>query len=116
MLITVFLCFTVFPLIAIYRLGFRVNASGSLPGRVYQITPLASGEKITPGEYVVIDLGRISGNPVIREGTKRGYVSKTPLLKQIGAVPGDTVELYDGLLSVNGITSSMVIASQDSFG
>ena len=51
---------------------------------------------------------------------ERGYVSgawNQPMLKRIGAVPGDSVALKDGHLSVNGKTEMKItVASRDSFG
>jgi type IV secretory pathway protease TraF len=38
------------------------------------------------------------------------------MLKEIGAVPGDAVELRDDLLFVNGIPTPMAISSEDSRG
>ena len=50
-------------------------------------------------------------------GVERGYVNlREPMLKQIGAIPGDTVVLEDGFLSVNGEATEMTIATHDSFG
>jgi conjugative transfer signal peptidase TraF len=112
------LCFTAFALAAIYSLGYRVNLSSSLPGRFYRITPIGRGEGIKPGEYVTIDLSKVS-NPVIELGMERGYVSRNLnrlMLKQIGAVPGDTVELRGGFLIINGAASEITVASQDSRG
>jgi conjugative transfer signal peptidase TraF len=112
------LCLAFFTLAAIYSLGYRVNLSSSLPCFVYRITPIGRGEEIKPGDCVTINLSKVS-NPVIELGAERGYVAKgwnRPMLKQIGALPGDTVELRDGFLFVNGVASKITVASQDSMG
>jgi conjugative transfer signal peptidase TraF len=102
-----------------HALGFRINRSSSLPESVYRITPLTEGEPLRTGDIVLIDLSRIS-NPVIDRGIERGYVNgawNQPMLKQIGAIPGDSVALKDGFLFVNGeAAAKMAVASRDSFG
>ena len=76
-------------------------------------------EPLEIGDIVLIDLSKIS-NPVIDRGIERGYVTRRggqPMLKQIGAAPGDTVVLKDGYMSVNGgAAAKMTVASRDSFG
>jgi conjugative transfer signal peptidase TraF len=114
-LITI-LCLTAFILVVSHSLGYRINRSSSLPDLVYRISPLGEDERIKPGDCVVIDISRISGNPVIAMGIERGYIGNQPMLKRIGAVPGDKVELRDGLLFVNGAATEMTAASQDSNG
>jgi conjugative transfer signal peptidase TraF len=113
------LCLVTFTFVVFHALGFRVNRSESLPGRVYRITPLGENEPLETGDNVLIDLSKIS-NPVISQGMERGYVSRAwnqPMLKWIGAVPGDTVTLKDGFLSVNGeMAAKTAVASRDSFG
>jgi conjugative transfer signal peptidase TraF len=100
-------------------LGFRINRSESLSGRIYRITFLREEESLKIGDIVLIDLSRVS-NPVIERGMKRGYVSRAwnqPMLKQIGALPGDTVVLKNGFLFVNGEAAvKITVASRDSFG
>jgi conjugative transfer signal peptidase TraF len=102
-----------------HALGFRVNRSSSFPGSVYRITSLEADEPLKTGDIVLIDLSKIS-NPVIDRGMERGYVSgawNQPMLKQIGAIPGDSVTLKDGYLFVNGeAAAKMTVASRDSFG
>jgi conjugative transfer signal peptidase TraF len=113
------LCLTAFIFILFHGLGFRVNRSDSLPGHVYRITPLGEGGLLKTGDCVLIDLSKVI-NPVIEHGVKRGYVSRAwnqPMLKQIGAVPGDTVALKYGFLLVNGeVTAKITVASRDSSG
>ncbi|MDR2780552.1 MAG: S26 family signal peptidase, partial [Synergistaceae bacterium] len=113
------LCLLTFVFVAFHSLGYRVNRSSSLPGHVYRITPLEENEPLVTGDIVLIDLSKIS-NSVIERGMERGYVSgawNQPMLKQIGAIPGDTVVLRDGHLLVNGeAAAKMTVASRDSFG
>jgi conjugative transfer signal peptidase TraF len=101
-----------------HALGYRVNRSESLPFLIYKISPLAQGEEIRRGDCVLIGLSKLS-NPVITRGMERGYVSKAfnqPMLKRIGAVPGDCVALKDNSITVNGETTPLYIASKDSYG
>jgi conjugative transfer signal peptidase TraF len=80
------------------------------------VTPLEEGDPIERGDCVLIDLSRLN-NPVIELGIRRGYVSRTQkMLKEIGAVPGDAVELRGDLLFVNGVSTPMAISSEDSRG
>ena len=110
------LCFAASAFIVFHALGYRVNRSASLPFLVYEIAALTQDAEIKRSDYVIIDLRKTS-NPVIRIGVERGYVNlREPMLKQIGAVPGDTIVLADGFFSVNGQASEMNIAAHDSFG
>jgi conjugative transfer signal peptidase TraF len=112
------LCFMALVFMLFHALGYWVNRSESLPFLVYKISPLAQSDEIQRGDCVLIGLARLS-NPVIRRGMERGYVSGAydqPMLKRIGAVPGDTVVLRDNSLSVNGDVIPLFIASQDSYG
>jgi conjugative transfer signal peptidase TraF len=113
------LCLIAFAFVLFHASGFRVNRSSSLPGHVYRITSLREGESLKLDDIVLIDLSKIS-NPVINKGIERGYVSRAwnqPMLKRIGAVPGDTVALKDGHMSVNdGAGVKMTVALRDSFG
>jgi conjugative transfer signal peptidase TraF len=102
-----------------HALGYRVNRSDSLTGLVYRIVPLDENESPKSGDRVLIDLSKIS-NTVIEQGIRRGYVTKKlnqPMLKRIGAIPGDTVVMRDGFLYVNGnISAKITVASRDSYG
>ena len=113
------LCLLALAFVLFHSLGFRVNRSSSMPGYIYRIIPLLRNEPIEIGDIVLIDLSKIS-NPVINRGIERGYVTRRgsqPMLKQIGATPGDTVVLKDGYLSVNGgAAAKITVASRDSFG
>jgi conjugative transfer signal peptidase TraF len=110
------LCAAASALLLFHRAGIRVNRSASLPGILYRVTPLDENEPVFRGDIVLIDLSKIS-NPVISRGVERGYVNmKEPMLKRIGAAPGDSVRLESNLLSVNGIISRAVIAPSDSYG
>jgi conjugative transfer signal peptidase TraF len=111
--------FLTFVFVVFHALGYRVNRSESLPGHIYRITSLEENEPLKSGDIVLIDLSKIS-NPVIDRGIERGYVSRAwnqPMLKRIGAIPGDTVSLKDEALFVNGETAGKItVASRDSFG
>jgi conjugative transfer signal peptidase TraF len=112
------LCLTALVFVLSHALGVRVNRSDSLPGILYRIVPLEEGEAINVGDCVLIDISKIS-NTVIERGIERGYVTRTenqPMLKRIGGIPGDTVVLKDGYLSVNGESTRITVASRDSFG
>jgi conjugative transfer signal peptidase TraF len=110
------LCFVTFAFILFHALGYRVNRSASLPFLVYKIAPLNQNERIERGDCVLINLSMFS-NSVITQGVKRGYVNlREPMLKRIGAIPGDTVTVRDGFLSVNGEVTVITVASHDSYG
>jgi conjugative transfer signal peptidase TraF len=108
-LATLALCF-------LHSLGYRVNLSGSMPGYLYRATSLKDGEAIYRGDIVVIDISRVD-NPLIEIGIQRGYVRLgQKMLKEIGAIPGDIVELMGDTLSVNGHPTPMTVLSSDSRG
>ena len=113
------LCFVTFAFVLLHSLGYRINRSASLPFLIYKIEPLVKEQEIRHGAHVIIDLPMLS-NPVISLGVERGYVNlREPMLKQIGAVPGDTVVLTDGFLHVTGEInkkSEITVASHDSLG
>jgi conjugative transfer signal peptidase TraF len=110
------LAVTALALSLLYALGYRMNLSDSLPGYLYRVAPLEDGGTIGRGDCVLIDLSRFR-NSVIELGIRRGYVSRSQkMLKEIGAVPGGTVLLKDGLLFVNGESTPMVVSSEDSRG
>ena len=99
-----------------HALGYRINRSASLPFLIYKIAPLVQDAEIKRGDCVIIDLSQIS-NPIIDRGVERNYVNlREPMLKLIGAIPGDTVVLRDGYLFVNGDTTKIIVASHDSSG
>lgn len=110
------LCFSALALNLCYSLGYRVNRSASLPFLIYKITPLVADENLAAGDCVIIDITQIT-NHVIDKGVERGYVnSREPMLKQIGAVPGDTITLKDNSIIINNKTALMLIVSHDSYG
>lgn len=105
----VFLCMAYFS-------GYRVNLSGSLPHRLYRITPLLEGKTPSRGELVVLDYRKID-NPVISEGMTRRYLTAHPMVKQVGALPRETVSLSGGRFRVDGTDrGSLVVLSADSQG
>jgi conjugative transfer signal peptidase TraF len=100
----------------LYGVGLRANLSKSLPGFVYRAIPLPEEIPLSHGDRVLIDLSRFS-NPVVELGIERGYVSrKQKMLKEIGAIPDDSVALKDNGLYVNGAWRPMIVSSQDSRG
>lgn len=112
---TVFLCCVVLLCIA-YFSGYRVNLSGSLPHRLYRIVVLPEGKAPSRGELVVLDYRKID-NPVISEGMTRRYLTAHPMVKQVGALPGETVSLGGGRFRVNGRDrGSLTVLSADSQG
>jgi conjugative transfer signal peptidase TraF len=107
---------TVFVFMVLHGVGLRVNTSESLPGILYRAVPLPDDIPVTRGDKVLIDLSQVS-SPVIELGIERGYVSrKRKMLKEIGAVPGDVVLLWENRLYVNGGFIPMLVASEDSRG
>ena len=110
---TVFLCCVVFLCIA-YFSGYRINLSGALPLRLYRIAPLLEEETPSRGELVVLDYRKID-NPVILSGMARRYLTAHPMVKQVGALPGETVSLSGGRFRVDGTDrGSLVVLSADS--
>jgi conjugative transfer signal peptidase TraF len=96
--------------------GLRVNLSESMPGFVYRAISLSENIPLSRGDRVLIDLSRLS-NSVIELGIRRGYVSrKQSMLKEIGAVPRDTVVLNNDGLYINNLYLSVLVSSQDSRG
>ncbi len=86
---------------AVSWLGLRLNLSDSLPRGVYQETH----ERIHPGTLVAECLPP----ELAAFGTQRGWLGKgycptgtPPILKQVVAVAGDTVEVTDDFVAVNG--------------
>ncbi|MDR2522996.1 MAG: S26 family signal peptidase [Synergistaceae bacterium] len=105
-----------FTFLTLHGLGLRVNISNSMPDLFYRVIPLSSHTPIYPGDYVVLDLSKLS-NPVIELGIERGYISRElPMLKEIGAVPGDVALLRPERLYINDDSIPMFVASADSRG
>ena len=110
------LCLAASAFILFHALGYRVNRSALLPFLVYKVAPFLQNTEIKRGDCVLIDLSKVS-NHVIDRGIERGYVNlREPMMKRIGAIPGDIVILKGGYLSVNGETTKITVASHDSFG
>ena len=103
-------------LFVLFRAGYRVNRSASLPGYVYRLASITIDEPLKHGDCVAIDLNKFH-NPVIAQGADRGYVNfREPMLKKIGGVPGEFVALGKGILLVNDEFISLRVASADSLG
>lgn len=110
------LFFCVVFLCVAYVAGYRVNLSGSLPHRLYKIAALPEEKALSLGELVVLDYRKID-NPVISEGMTRRYLTAHPMVKQVGALPGETVLLSGGHFRVDGTDrGSLVVLSADSKG
>ena len=113
--LTALFCCVVF-LCAAYFAGYRVNLSGSLPHRIYKITVLPERKVLSLGELIVLDYKEID-NSVISEGVARHYLTAHPMVKQIGALPGETVSLSGGRFRVDGRDMGpLTVLSADSQG
>lgn len=103
-------------LFLIYAQGYRINVSDSLPHRIYVISKI-DDKPVNLGDYVVVDNSRIVHEFGGKTESERMYFNGLPMIKQIGAVPGDVVLLQDNRLFINGIEfSPMVVLSSDSHG
>ncbi|MDL2264640.1 S26 family signal peptidase [Synergistaceae bacterium OttesenSCG-928-I11] len=99
-----------------YLAGYRLNLTKSLPYRIYRLVAIESGGVLSRGDDVVIDISQ-TNNPHIAEAIERRYViPNIPMLKEIGGVPGDIVFLCADTLHIAGISTRMVVASEDSKG
>jgi conjugative transfer signal peptidase TraF len=82
--------------------GLRVNFTNSMPRGLYSTERQSSYHT---GDFVIVCLP----DSIAQEGYDRGYLEKgiscpnriEPLIKEIIAVPGDTVELTDTAMIVN---------------
>lgn len=109
-------CVIVLLLAFLYVQGYRINLSGSLPGWIYRIYN-AAGKTVSRGDYVVINYFSVDNNPAIQAGLERGYLSRFPMLKQVGAVSGDLISIRNNRLYVNGAdVGPMIVLSADSLG
>ena len=100
----------------LYIQGYRINLSDSLPYWFFKISD-SSNKPISRGDYVVVDYFLIDDNPVFKMAIDRKYIGRVPILKQVGAVSGDTILLKDNILYVNGdYYCNMIINSADSKG
>ena len=99
-----------------YTQGFRINLSDSLPHRIYRISKITD-KPITRGDYAVVDYSMITHHSAIEAALERKYLNRIPMLKQVGAIPGDVVTLRGNLIYINGKeTGEMVVLSEDSLG
>jgi|GEM_PF-2075362 len=110
------LCVAALTLTFLYLNGYRINVSNSLPHWIYKIYDI-SGKTISRGDYVVVNDSLITHSSAIIAGLDKRYFNRIPMLKQIGAVPGDVVLLQNSLLYVNGAElGPMIVMSEDSRG
>jgi conjugative transfer signal peptidase TraF len=101
-------------LLILHIQGYRINLSNSLPDKIYRISKITD-KPINRGEFVVVDFSMIANNSTINTGLERKYLDRLPMIKKIGAVPGDVVTLQNSLLYINGKElSPMIILSEDS--
>ena len=99
-----------------YIQGYRINLSDSLPHRLYKISKITD-KPISRNDSAVIDYSMIRHRSAIEAASERKYLNRIPMIKQVGAIPGDTVTLQDDLIYINGAESgAMVILSADSLG
>lgn len=84
-----------------YIFGFRVNLTPSIPIGIYRL----SSESIGKGKYVVFNPTQ---SALFDEALRRGYLKKgvtnlyAPLFKKVCASGGDTINIDDSGISVNG--------------
>jgi type IV secretory pathway protease TraF len=87
-------------LVFIHVLGVRINISSSLPQRIWILHSIDETEKIQRGEYVLVSPKKLD---VSRFPLKTAfkYIEKNnlPYLKQVLALPGDTVTDRGNILS-----------------
>ena len=77
-----------------YKLGFY-NTTASAPKGFYQIL---REEPLARGQYVVITVPSVAASTI----KDRGWGEPgTPLLKRVGAIPGDIVKIGDDGLYIN---------------
>ena len=96
--------------------GIRFNWTASAPLGFYRVGP----PRLARGELALVCLPA----PVEDLGLVRGYLPKgdcpggsSPVLKQIVALPGDTVELTEAFLAVNGrVLVQAPLRQSDSLG
>ena len=111
-----FLSLAAYALCSLHSLGYRINLSGSLPGYLYRVIPLRDGEPIHRGDCAVIDVSRVD-NLFMEIGIRRGYIRRDrSMLKEIGGMPGDVLEMRDNMLFVNGRPAPMILSPKDSRG
>jgi conjugative transfer signal peptidase TraF len=103
-------------LLFLYVQGYRINLTDSLPYRIFKIRDVAD-KTISRGDYVVVNYMLIEDNPVIKTAVERKYLSRIPMVKQVGAVSGDLILMRESRLYINGENvGPMIIQSADSLG
>jgi conjugative transfer signal peptidase TraF len=80
-----------------YVSGVRVNLTSSLSQRLWLVRPLEASDEIRRGEYVVVPPSAIDTARFERRTKSRYFGGKTPFLKEVFALPGETVEDIGGL-------------------
>jgi type IV secretory pathway protease TraF len=84
-----------------YSSGVRINFTSSLPQRLWFVRPLGEDEEIRRGEYVVVPASKIDTEARFDGRTKARYFDgeKMPFLKEVFALPGETVDDVFPLMS-----------------
>jgi len=109
------LCITALVLYILHAQGYRINISNSLPDRIFKISDI-SGKTFSRGDCVAVDIS-LSPHPSVKDGLERGYLGRYPMIKKIGATPGDEVLIKDNIIYFNGIEyGPMKVQSADSKG
>lgn len=103
-------CLSIIPVFIVVMAGFGIifTYTGSIPVGFYRIVPDA--EAIQRGNYISFCLP----DKVAKMGLSRGYLQSgscangsEELIKQVIAIPGDTVKLANHKISVNGLFSGI---------
>ena len=110
------MCVTFAAPVSLYRMGYRINRSNSLPQRVFRVAPLTPDYAVSVGDYVAVDLNAVR-HSAIQAALERRYISPgVHMLKEIGAVGGDVVTISDDFVYINGVSTPIRVASEDGRG
>ncbi|MCL1874898.1 MAG: S26 family signal peptidase [Synergistaceae bacterium] len=110
------LCIIALVLTVLYVQGYRINLTASLPQLIFRFYDV-NVKPVSRGDYVVVDCFLINDNPAIKTAIERKYLSRIPLVKQVGAVSGDLISLLDNRIYINGEDHGpMIVLSEDSEG
>lgn len=97
----------------LYLCGYRYSFSDSLPYRFYRIIPLYPDDNISLHDYVVVNADTIS-HPTIQTAIERKYIIMNRLLlKEIGAVSGDSIVISGDIVFINETETPLLISHTD---
>jgi type IV secretory pathway protease TraF len=82
-----------------YSSGVRINFTSSLPQWLWLVYPIKENDEIRRGEYVVVPRSEIGAARFDRRTRDRYFGGNIPFLKEVFALPGETVE--DGGMTVS---------------